>query len=661
MCGIAGILNNGKQEVSLDLLKGMIAQLRHRGPDGYGFYLDKMVGLAHSRLSIIDLNSGWQPMCNEDETLWITFNGEIFNYLELREELTTQGHKFRTASDTETIIHLYEEYGSDCLKYLNGQFAFAIWDNNNKRLFLARDRMGIRPLYYTSTSEGFFFASEVKGIFANSNIPRSIDAVGLDQIFTLWTTVAPRTIFKDIKELPAGHFIEVTGTKIKLQKYWELSFSNQDESTSMEEWVSRVKEALVNSIRLQLRADVEVGAYLSGGLDSSITAALINNYTGSTLRTFSVAFEDKEFDESVHQQEMARYLGTEHSVITCSSMQIGEAFKDVVWHMESPVLRTAPVPLYFLSKLVRESGIKVVLTGEGADEIFAGYDIFKEAKIRQFWARFPNSKKRPLLLRKLYPHLSNSPSKLGIYTEKFFDPMPSSVSDSCYAHYPRWKTTAAIKLFYSSEMREMLRESDPIREIKSTLPENTGNWDYLSNAQFVEMKTLLAGYLLSSQGDRVGMAHSIEGRFPYLDNNLVELCATIPPNLRMKGLTEKYILRESMKELLPTNIGNRTKQPYRAPDVASFFSPAFKLPSYVEDVLSPELIKKAGCFNPDSVKKLIEKAHQGNVSGFKDNMAFVGILSTQLVYSLFIEDFKTADPIKDDEIKICIDRSNRCC
>lgn len=660
MCGIAGILTDSSScsFEGKEILKKMIARLRHRGPDGFGFYIDGEVGLAHSRLSIIDLDGGWQPMCNEDESVWITFNGEIFNYIELRDSLRERGHTFRTSSDTETIIHLYEEYGSDCLKYLNGQFAFGIWDRKKKVLFLARDRMGIRPLYYSRVGNDFCFASEMKAIFEYPGFHRSINAAGLDQIFTLWTTVPPVTVFDGINELPAGHCLEIRNGKASLSRYWDVSFKPHKEDIPEEEWTGRVRDALVNSVRLQLRADVPVAAYLSGGLDSSVIAALVKKYTGSNLKTFSVAFEDKEFDESSYQMEMAKYLGTDNSVITCSSNDIGKSFQDVVWHMETPVLRTAPVPLYFLSKLVRESGIKVVLTGEGADEIFAGYDIFKEAKIRQFWARFPDSKRRPLLLQKMYPYLSNSPSSLGAYTEKFFDPKPMSVDDPFYAHYPRWKTTSAIKLFYSDSMKDSLRKSDPVGDLGKTLSPEAGEWDYLSKAQYVEMKTLLSGYLLSSQGDRVAMANSIEGRFPFLDHEVVELCANIPPRLRIRGLKEKFILRESMKDLLPEQIGMRTKQPYRAPDSVSFFSSDKTSQGFVGDILSSAHVRKAGFFNPAGVGKLLAKARSGNIMTFKDNMSFMGIISTQLLYLLFIDGFAEARQITDDEIKISIDRRN---
>lgn len=661
MCGIAGILNNSTSRPIVDdkILKGMIGVLRHRGPDGFGFYLDSSVGLAHSRLSIIDLNGGWQPMCNEDETVWITFNGEIFNYLEIRNDLIRKGHSFKTSSDTETIIHLYEEYGCNCLKYLNGQFAFAIWDRMNKRLFLARDRMGIRPLYFARTHDGFCFASEIKSLFVHPGIPRSIDPQGVDQIFSLWTTVPPRTSFNGISELPPGHYLEIKDGNESLVRYWDVSFNGVEEGRSENEWAERVRDSLVNSIRLQLRSDVPVGAYLSGGLDSSIVAALVKNFTGSSLRTFSVAFEDKEFDESIQQKEMVGYLGTDHSVITCSSREIGKSFRDVIWHTEQPILRTAPVPLFLLSRLVRESGIKVVLTGEGADEIFAGYDIFKEAKIRQFWARVPDSRSRPLLLQRLYPYLSNSPSKLGAYTEKFFDPLPSTVNDPFYAHYPRWKTTSAVKLFYSDEMKGAVKGNDPVSDLNKTLSDGSHQWDYMSKAQYVEMKTLLAGYLLSSQGDRVAMANSIEGRFPFLDHEVVELCTQIPPHLKMKGLTEKYILRESMKDLLPEQIGTRTKQPYRAPDASSFFYRGNATSGYVEELMSPEYVKSAGYFNPASVGKLLDKARHGNITTFKDNMSFVGILSTQLLHHLFIEKFDSVSPVMDDEIKIYIDRRRK--
>lgn len=652
MCGIAGILNlNDQVKVSTDLLKRMISAIKHRGPDEFGSYKDADVGFAHARLSIIDLSGGQQPMSNEDGTVWITFNGEIFNYVELRQDLLKRGHAFSTQSDTEVIIHLYEEYGEGCLEYLNGQFAFAIWDKNSKKLFLARDRAGIRPLFYTQNRGRFYFASEIKAIFATGEVPREIDPVSVNQIFTLWCTVPPATAFKGVYELPPGHYLVVQHGKVLIRKYWDLDFSGSLNGISFEEAKERLRELLTDATRLQLRADVPVGAYLSGGLDSSVTTALIRQLNQAPLMTFSVAFEDKDYDESPYQREMARVLGVEHHEVRCKYSDIGDNFPEVIWHTEKPVLRTAPAPLFLLAKLVRDNGLKVVLTGEGADEVLGGYDIFKETKIRQFCARYPESRRRPLLLKRLYPYLPAFQTQSSVYKEAFFSGGVSDISDPLFSHRPRWKTTSMTKLFFSDELKERAGKESPEDSLLSTMCGGFNAWLPVARAQYLETKNLLPGYILSSQGDRVAMAHSIEGRFPFLDHRVMEFCAGLPLHYKIKGLNEKYILKESMKDLLPPSIVKRSKQPYLAPDSKSFFFNG-TTPDYVEELLSDESIRKYGYFNPQAVRLLINKCKKGAVIGFKDNMAMVGILSLQLTHRLFIEKFETMLTQRQDDMKI---------
>jgi len=635
MCGIAGIFN--------------LYRDNHRGPDGFGFFKDKRAGLAHARLSIIDLEGGWQPIHNEDKTIWITFNGEVFNYIELRETLISKGHRFYTKSDTEVIIHLYEEHGVDCLKYLNGQFAFAVWDKKNDKFFVARDRVGIRPLFYTFVNGSMLFASEIKSLFTDSRVKREIDPFALDQIFTFWMTISPRTAFKDVQELPPGHYMVFEKGDCKIEKYWDLDFTPERNEKSEEEYAEELKDLLIDSTRLRLRADVSVGAYLSGGLDSSVITALIKKYTNNPLRTFSVAFHDEVYDESKYQQEMIEHLNTDHSVIKCSYSDIGKAFPDIIWHAETPILRTAPAPLYMLSKLVRDNGYKVVLTGEGADEILAGYDIFKEAKVRKFLGRNPDSKFRPLILKRLYPYLKNSPTKSLQYSKAFFGVNTNDYSGRYYSHIPRWDLTSKSKLFFSDHMKEELNGYNNIDDLSVLLSNDIDSFDYLSKSQYLEIKTLLSSYLLSSQGDRMAMGNSVEGRFPFLDHRVIEFCCKLPPNLRMQTLTEKYILKKSMKGLLPESITKRTKQPYMAPDSKSFFEGG--TPEYVEEMFSDDALRKCDCFEIKKTRKLLEKCRKGRAIGFKDNMTFVGILSSQLLYHRFIDQFPSDALNAIDETK----------
>ncbi len=639
MCGIAGFLSFGPQaENAGEALHRMVSLLRHRGPDGFGFYDDEHAGLAHARLSIIDLEGGWQPIHNEDKTLWIVFNGEIFNYLELRQVLEEKGHRFTTLSDTEVILHLFEERGADCLEELNGQFAFAIWDRSRERLFLARDRVGIRPLFYTRVGGSFLFASEIKALFADQRVSREIDPRALDEIFTFWMTLPPRTTFREISELPAGHFMEVgVDRRERVVRYWDPDFTPELAVRAPEDYAEELQALLLDATRLQLRADVPVGAYLSGGLDSSVITTLIKRFTETPVRTFSVNFQDDVYDERGYQEEVIRHLGTDHSRIECTYSDIGAIFPEVIWHTEKPILRTAPAPLMLLSNLVRQSGYRVVLTGEGSDEILAGYDIFKEAKIRRFLTKFPGSKFRPLILKRLYPYLQNSPSRSLRYAEAFFTPEASGYPESCYAHVPRWKLTEKTKVFFSDALRSSLAESSSLSGLAGVLDVRLERFDQLSTAQYVEIKTLLSGYLLSSQVDRMAMANSVEGRFPFLDHRVMEFCFRLPPRLRLRTLTEKYVLKQAMRELLPTTITARTKQPYMAPDAKSFFqgSPL----DYVDDLLSEDHIRRVGYFNPTAVTMLVRKCRQSPILGFKDNMALVGIISTMLVHHHFVDHF----------------------
>jgi asparagine synthase (glutamine-hydrolysing) len=418
----------------------MIAMVDHRGPDEAGLYIDNKIGLGHARLSIIDLASGQQPLHNEDRSIWVVFNGEIFNYIELRTELESAGHTFHTDSDTETIVHAYEEYGRDCLGRFNGQFAFAIWDSRKRELFLARDRLGIRPLFYSERDGQLIFGSEIKSIAAHPAVSLEIDPLALDEIFTFWTTITPRTPFRDVWEVPPGHYLIAKNGETKIERYWRLDFPSQDQKSdeSEEDLAEQLRERLIESTRLRLRADVPVGAYLSGGLDSSIITTIIKNYTDSPLITFSVRFEDRAYDEGDYQRELIEYLGTKHTKLECSSADIARAFRDVIWHTEKPILRTAPTPLLLLSELVNKSGLKVVLTGEGADEFFGGYNIFKEAKIRRFWARQPESLLRPLLLQKLYPYLAQSSSRSGYYWQEFFRKGLTDTELPHYSYVTRW-------------------------------------------------------------------------------------------------------------------------------------------------------------------------------------------------------------------------------
>ncbi|HEY5906851.1 MAG TPA: asparagine synthase (glutamine-hydrolyzing), partial [Vicinamibacteria bacterium] len=636
MCGIAGILNLDGRPVAPCLLERMIDRVRHRGPDGRGTHVDQQVGLAHVRLSIIDPASGAQPMHNEDGSVSITFNGEIFNYVELRAELRRRGHRFRTECDTEVLLRLYEEQGEECVRQLNGQWAFAIWDRRKQKLFLSRDRLGVRPLFYAVGQRELSFGSEMKSILALPHVSREIDPLALDQVFTFWVSLPPRTTFKAIRELPPGHSLTVQHGRISVARHWQLDYpaEGDKERASEDEYAGELLKRLVDATRIRLRSDVPVGAYLSGGLDSTLVTALTRRFTGVPLKTFSVGFDDPEFDETRHQREAVRFLGTRHEEVRCTLADIGRVFPNVVWHAERPILRTAPAPLYILSELVRARGYKVVLTGEGSDEMFGGYDIFKEAKVRRFCAALPESRRRLLLLRRLYPYLGKLQSQSDAYLQAFFGTRGQDTGDPFFSHLPRWRLTAKLKALFSDAVRSELGAYDGLAELEGTLPKGYAGWDGLTQAQYLEAAHLLPGYILSSQGDRMAMAHSVEGRFPFLDHRVVEFAARIPARLKLKVLDEKYLLKRCALGLVPPSVTQRAKQPYRAPEGACFFGAAGL--EYVEELLSPGRIAQDGIFNPATVEKLVAKFKGGRAAGMLDNMALVGVLSTQLVVDQFV-------------------------
>jgi asparagine synthase (glutamine-hydrolysing) len=627
----------------------MLGAIRHRGPDQFGLYLDDQVGLGNARLSILDLKTGQQPIGNEDGTLWIVFNGELFNHTELRANLEGRGHRFQTTSDTETVLHAYEAFGPACVSRFNGQFALAIWNAQERSLFLARDRLGVRPLFYTVAGGALLFGSEIKAILAHPLAVAEMDPGALDEIFTYWSTLSPRTFFRGIQELPPGHFLLAKDGALTLEKYWETDFPAPGPRRGLQGHVEELEELLTDATRIRLRADVPVGAYLSGGLDSSIIASLIQKHSATPLETFSISFDEPAFDESPFQQEMARHLGTRHHVVHTTCGDIGRVFPEVIWHTETPLMRTSPAPMFLLSRFVRERRFKVVLTGEGADEFFAGYDIFKEAKIRRFWAGRPDSLLRPALLHKIYPWIAGLTK--SEFTTAFFGHGLLETASRDYSHHLRWRTTARAKRFFSRNLAERIREAGPAAGPR--FPEGFDGWEPLHKAQFLEISIFLSQYLLSSQGDRMAMGNSVEGRYPFLDHRVVAYSNALPPTLKLFGLKEKYLLKALGRKWLPPGIVDRPKQPFRAPIHRAFFGA--NRPEYLDELLSPGSIRRAGFFEPEAVARLVAKAEQGATLGEGDDMALAGVISTMLVERQFLSSFTPAAPLgAADDIKVVL-------
>lgn len=640
MCGIAGIFNiSPYSDVPLEhKVKKMLALIRHRGPDESGMYLGENIAIGNVRLSIIDLKSGQQPLSDDSGNFWIVYNGEIFNYTELREHILKKGIRLKTHCDTEVVVQMYALYGAECLQYFNGQFSFCIWDKKNKECFLARDRVGILPLFYSYDKNVFSFCSEIKGLLASGLTKKGLNHESLAQVFTFWTTIAPHTPFENIFQLPPGCFMRINDAGTQIEKFWEADFSIQKDSASrsIADTLSEYKELLKDAVKIRLRADVPVGAYLSGGLDSTVTTSLIHEINPEVLNTFSIGFEDAVYDETKYQMEAAGYLNTRHHAFKCTQYDISNYFEKTIWHTEFPTLRTSPTPMYLLSEKVRESNIKVVITGEGADEYLAGYDIFKEAKIRQFWANQPASTFRPKLLSKLYSYLPIIRDAGPTALKLFFGYKLNDTSNPFYSHLLRWHNTSRNKIYFADDILQKLTGYDPLNLLYTKLPANITDWSTLGKAQYLESTIFMSGYLLSSQGDRMLMANSVEGRYPFLDHRVIEFCNKLPDNLKLNGLNEKYLLKKMSEGLIPESIRKRVKQPYRSPVPGSFLN--FSRSEYVLDVLSSVNINSFGLFNPLKVNALIAKMNKQKDVSEVDQMALTAIISTQLLYKMFIVD-----------------------
>ncbi len=635
MCGIAGYYPDVFGNDSNFVLKKMLTRIKHRGPDESGIYSSNKVSLGSVRLSIIDIDSGTMPISNDSENLWIVFNGEIFNYIELREELKEKGYIFKTKSDTEVIVKLYQEFGESFLNKLNGQFAIAIWNKKKEELFLARDRVGIRPLYYTKVNGAFVFASEIKSLMEYPGMKMELSAKALSEYFTFWTTLSPRTAFKGVNEVSPGTYLKINSEGKSVYRYWELPLNkpNKYKYTNIEEATSKFEKIFTDAVKLRLRADVPVAAYLSGGIDSSITTSFIKKISPKNLKTFSIGFADKNYDESTFQNIAVDYFNTKHASITCTNEDISKEFTNVIWSTESPLLRTAPTPMSLLAKNVRKNNIKVVITGEGADELLGGYNIFKEVKIRHFWSKFPDSKYRPLLLKKLYPYLTQLNSVSSNVLKMFFGYKLRETESPIYSHLLRWHNTSRIRKYFSDAFQKKISDYNPIEELEEDIKDKLDGLDFLTKAQWIEINLFMSGYLLSSQGDRMAMANSIEGRYPFLDHNVIEFCMNVSPDLKLNGLNEKYLLKKMMKGRVPESILNRSKQAYRAP-IKSVFR-LENLPIELAELLTEKNIKTVGIFNPKKVKILLDKMDKSNKVSEVDNMALTAIISTTLLQDMF--------------------------
>jgi asparagine synthase (glutamine-hydrolysing) len=635
MCGIAGFtIPRGVRVTERNTrfgepLRRMAASLRHRGPDAQRGVLLDGVALGHSRLAIVDLEGGVQPMQDPTTGITIVFNGEIFNWLELRDRLAP-GYQFRTRSDTEVILAAYLERGIDCVREMNGQFAFALWDPRSGALWLARDRPGICPLVYTLTPDGLAFASEAKALFAGAQVAPALDARGLKQSIQLWAPAAPRTAFERVQALPPATVARFVDGHLETWRYWELDLDRPEPELAGPRAVEALGSLLADAVRLRLRADVPVAAYLSGGLDSSVVCALAQEQLGGTLSTFSVAFDDASFDERRYQEEVAAALRTSHRTVPIADREIGELLPEAVEKGEQIVLRSAPAPFLRLSQLVRDNATKVVLTGEGSDEVLLGYDLYRETQVRAFWARQPSSLMRPALLGRLYPYLALGRQGTAMLEQAFRGSLQAEAP--AFSHEIRWAASGRVLRFLGPDFAARAADEDPVATAISAMPERVRAWRPLARAQWLEMSTLLSGYLLTAQGDRMLMGHSVEGRFPFLDHRVMELAARMPDRVKLAGLDEKQVLKRFAAGRVPRAVLERKKFPYRAPVAAALAGP--DAPGWARDLLSRDAVRSLGVFDDGRVDLLVRKLGTRGASmpvSEADAMALTAVATGQLL------------------------------
>ncbi len=598
------------------MLERMADALAHRGPDSSGYYLRGGAGFGFRRLSLIDLEGGGQPIFNEDGSVALVCNGEIFNYRELRRGLVDKGHRFRTDTDVEVLVHLYEEHGVGFLNLLNGQFAFAIHDARRRLLFLARDHFGICPLYYTTAGGAFVFASEVKAILAHPLARRGVDLTGLDQVLTLPGLVSPRTMFEGVRSLPPGHYAVVREGDVQVREYWDLDYPADGEleyELTEEEYVARLRELLTRSVELRLHADVPVGFYLSGGLDSSLIAALIHElYPEQQRHSFSIDFADRSFSEAEYQRLMARHVGSVHHETRFDWSEIEKRLARVVYHCECPLKETYNTASLALSGAARAAGVPAVLTGEGADELFAGYvgyrfDRFRQEQDRSYSLetaledelRLKLWGDETLFYEKDYAAFAET--KLALFSE----PVAAAFGEFDFSNFP------------------------------VVNKERVRGRHYVHQRSYLDFKLRMADHLLSDHGDKMALANSVEARYPFLDRHFVEFAARVPPGLKLRGFTEKYALRRVAEGLLPPRVAAREKYAFVAPGGQHLLKQDIE---WINDLLSFERIRREGYFNPEAVESLKRRYRDEN---FKLNIPFeTDLLTVVITFGLFLETFR---------------------
>ena len=654
MCGICGIVNyDNNEHVEKTLISRMCDVMRHRGPDDEGIYISNpesqihnlqsqlrtpnselrklpvSIGLGHRRLSIVDLSGGHQPMGNEDGTVWIVYNGEIYNHLELRHELVARGHHYKTNSDTETIVHLYEEFGEECVQRLRGMFAFAVWDESQQKLFCARDRLGIKPFYFWRNDERFLFASEIKCILEDSRIERRPNYSAFSEYFLFGYLSNNKTLFQNVFSLPPGNTATIKDGKLTIRKYWDVEPANHDFRTE-KEWRDSCLELLENSVKARLMSDVPLGVFLSGGVDSSAIAAIMNRHMKDPLMTFSVGYSEAGVSELNYAETVAKHLNTDHHKVLMPADDFWDSIPSLIWHEDEPITWPSSVALYFVSKLASEH-VKVVLTGEGADELFGGYERYLltlwnikigriyESLVPEFIrngvvAPFLDRLPMPLYLKRKVKHtFLNYPTKIeNIYCDNFLSTF-SEVSQ---------------RDMFAEKTITKMNETNPYASVMNAFNSRNG-FSFLDKLLYTDQKTYLVELLMKQ--DNMSMATSLESRVPFLDHTLVEFAASVPPEYKIKGFSGKKILKDAVESLLPPEIIHRTKMGFPTP-IKSWFKGRLK--GKIENVLLDQRTLQRGIFKPEFINKIVSD----NSSGRADNTDRIWcLLNFELWYRIFFE------------------------
>ncbi len=623
MCGIAGILKSeaSTTPAAAETLARMLRSIFHRGPDEDGVLVDGPLAMGMRRLSIIDLADGTQPIFDESGRFGIVFNGEIYNYKELREDLIQRGHHLKTHSDTETIVHLYEEMGEKCVDHLRGMFGFAIWDNQQRELFIARDRLGIKPLYFTTASGDFIFGSEIKTLLMHPAVQRSVDLTALSHYLSLKYVPAPRTLFEGIESLEPGHWLKIKkGQIVQKQRYWDIDYSKSSETHSDEEWTDRLLLLLRETIGIHLRSDVPFGAFLSGGLDSSTIVALMAEQLSSPVNTFSVGFDGEGAqDELPYAKQIADVFGCNYHELKITSNDFLSLSEKVLWHLDQPIADQATIATYMVAHLARQH-VKMVLTGEGGDELFAGYARYageRYSPLTRWLPSFAGHSIRAVANR--LPSLRRAKIAIGALT----------IGDEArrFANwFPMFKDDAKQHLFVdryrslSAGAESLFREH--LSRCNATAP--------VDRMLYVDSKLWLVDYLLL-RGDKLTMANSLEARVPLLDHKLVEFAAQLPASMKLRGSTRKFLLKKVARRLIPPEIVDRKKQGFPIPIERWLRTEAAPV---MRDLLSTETIERRGFFRADYVSKLIH----GHTSGYADySTELWGLMSFEMWMRQFID------------------------